>query len=114
MDLEQDFELAALQARVDGIVDQFHDRIGGRTVVGKERGCDGRVDPLANGHTLSHVPWKSIPDSRFDFPIGPPWARLCFALSFCEDARDSPPPSIRPIRSRSLGPLEIELWLGLF
>src|SRR5712691_8301527 len=62
MDLQQDLELAAPQARVDRVVHQFHYRIGGGAVVGKERRCDRRVDPLANGYSLGHSTWKSIPD----------------------------------------------------
>src|SRR5712692_10402090 len=69
MDLQQDLEKAAFDSRVDGAVDQFHYRVGGRAVVGEERGGDSRVDPLADGHTLGHSNSKSIPDSLFEFLI---------------------------------------------
>jgi hypothetical protein len=69
MDLKQDLERAVLEARVDGVVDQLHDRVGRRAVVGKERGGDGRVDSLADGHTLSHISWKSILDLPFQLPV---------------------------------------------
>src|SRR5713226_2257724 len=69
MDLQQDLEKAAFDSRVDGVVDQFHHRVGRRAVVGEERGGDSRVDPLADGHTLGHSSSKSIPDSPFEFLI---------------------------------------------
>jgi hypothetical protein len=69
MDLDEDFERGALDSRVDGIVDQFHHRVGRRPVIGKERGSDGRIDPLADGYALSHSSWKSIPDWLSEFSI---------------------------------------------
>src|SRR3984893_3929868 len=54
MHLQQHFELTAREARVDGIVDQLHDRVRGGPVVGEERGRYGWIDPLANGDALSH------------------------------------------------------------
>src|SRR5260370_20024081 len=69
MDLHEDVEKAALDSGVDGVVDQVHHRVGGRAVVGEERGGDCWVDSLADGHTLGHYSSKSIPDSRFEFSI---------------------------------------------
>ena len=54
MDLQEDFERRSREARIDGVVDQLGDRIGGGPVVGEERGGNRWVDPLADGDTLSH------------------------------------------------------------
>src|SRR5260370_33617177 len=71
MDLHEDVEKAALDSGVDGVVDEFHHRVGRRAVVGEERGGDCWVDSLADGHTLGHYGSESIPELPFRFPIFP-------------------------------------------
>jgi hypothetical protein len=59
----------------------------------------GRNGQFADGYTLSHVSWKSIPDSRFEFSIAA-FDRPCGLQS-----TSSVQPELRPIVFAQIGRL---------